>query len=313
MKTRILRVVWLISVFWLALIFYGGTLGTAKGELLLNIEAFGWPSFIGLLICYFSTGSFLWPKEISNDSPIPQMISDITTLPEHKKSKSVEDNFLENIERSKSLVATELESSRNALEEQWKNKHFDNLQRITKLQDLIKKSDVIESCLFLVKETYHWNSWIENQQGQWHYPEWISNRLVRPSFKKGDTIKLESYNPILDEILSDDASLQTAFAFKSDGDEIAQYLYLKSDFEGAKFGRLLIKVNEELVLDVSVSNDIDDEYYIWHYRYGEIHFAKLGNWISKIVNLQEEFKGQEELERTAQYLKAQEHKINKFS
>ena len=99
MKTRILRVVWLISVFWLALIFYGGTLGTAKGELLLNIEAFGWPSFIGLLICYFSTGSFLWPKEISNDSPIPQMISDITTLPEHKKSKSVEDNFLENIER----------------------------------------------------------------------------------------------------------------------------------------------------------------------------------------------------------------------
>jgi hypothetical protein len=63
MKIRILKVIWVISIIWLLLIIYGGTLGTANGQLIINLITFGWISLIGLLSCYFVTGSFLYPQK----------------------------------------------------------------------------------------------------------------------------------------------------------------------------------------------------------------------------------------------------------
>jgi hypothetical protein len=313
MKTRFLRIVWMISACWLALIIYGGTLGTAKEDFFLNLAVFGSPAFIGLLLCYLLTGSFLWPKNIADESPISKPESVDLTVPVFKEPSSVEDDFLANIERSKRLIATELESSRKALEVEWKNRHQDELQKVEKLEEVIKKSNVIESSLYIAKETYHWRSWINNQHGQWQFPDWITNRVLPTNTEDGESITLESFATIIGKSIKQEFTLKTAFAFKDGKDEIAQYLYSTSTSHGGNYGRLLIKLNQELVLDAFVTQDIGDQYDNWHFSYGGINFGKIGNWMSSIVNLEEEFLGQNRLDKTTKELKAQENKINNFS
>lgn len=302
-----------MSSCWLALIIYGGTLGTAQGELKLNLLAFGWPALVGLLICYFVTGSFAWPKDVRDSNVLTDLTTKEMTTTDFKPTNSAEEEFLANIERSKRIISSELETSRKAIEAQWKNQFNDDLQRVKKLEELVKKSKVIESSLFIARETFHWHSWINNQKGKWNFPNWIAERILPTDAKKDEPITLESFASIISKNIEQEFSLETAFAFKDGIDEISQYIYSTSSFTGGKSGRLLIKVNKELVLDAYISHDIEDEYDQWHFRYSEIYFVKIGNWISSIVNLEEEFIGHSKLEKTTRELTAQEHKISNFT
>ena len=65
MKTRLLKVVWIVSLSWLELLVYGDTFGTAQGQLALNLIVFGWPSFLGLIGCYLLNSRIGWPRDKS--------------------------------------------------------------------------------------------------------------------------------------------------------------------------------------------------------------------------------------------------------
>lgn len=62
MQTRFLQVIYWLSVAWLAVLTYGWLFGTAStSDFMLNILAFGWPSLLGLLLCFIVNGRFLLP------------------------------------------------------------------------------------------------------------------------------------------------------------------------------------------------------------------------------------------------------------
>lgn len=314
MKIRLLRIIWIASFCWLALIVYGGTLGTAQGQLAINLMAFGWPALLGFVICYFITGSVEWPKESSEMPLQAQQTPEQSFKGVKPNDESVEVDFLDGLEKSRRLIAKELEASRLALEEKWKNQFSEDLKKVEKTEELIRKSNVVESCLSIAKQTYHWQSWIKNQNENWHFPNWISNRLLPINEERSSSITLESYSALLGEMITErNTSLQTAFGFRDGENEIRQYLYSTSDFDGTYFGRLLVKLNDELMLDVSVSRDLDDEYDEWRFGGGQIHVAKIGNWMSSILNLEEEFKGHDLLEETERKLRTHTHKINNLS
>lgn len=64
MTTRFLQVVYWLSVLWLGLLTGGWLFGTATfSDWVLNIIAFGWPSWLGLLICFIVGGRFLLPPK----------------------------------------------------------------------------------------------------------------------------------------------------------------------------------------------------------------------------------------------------------
>lgn len=299
MFNRFIKALWLLSIGGICLI----VLNEIFGVRLYEIDA-GLVPLAGLLVIYFATGSLKWPRDLHTEKPFIKLEDDLVHSVNATNTKSAEDDFLHSLEQSRRLIAKELEASRLALEEKWKNQFSEDLQKVEKTEELIRKSNVVESCLSIAKKTYHWQSWIKNQNGNWHFPNWIENRLLTINEERNSSITLESYSALLGGMFTErNTSLQTGFGFRDGENEICQYLYSTSDFDGTYFGRLLVKLNDELVLDVSVSRDLDHEYDEWRFGWGQIHVAKIGNWMSSILNLEEEFKGHDLLEKTEQKLR----------
>lgn len=314
MKTRLLRIIWTISLCWLLLIIYGGTFGTAQGQLFINLLAIGWPAFVGLLVCFLFTGSFFWPTELKNESAQSTFIKSPPEFDEPPKTEDPEAIFLESVKKSKALVASQLENARLKLETQWNEEHGRELEKIEQMTRLVKKSNVIECCLRLASETFHWNSWTHNQKGRWNHPSWLADRLLTIDIEKGSPRKLETFSSILGTTyVESETSLETAFGFKDGNDEIKQFIYSTGSFDASKFGRLLVEVNGTLVLDAPITNRVEDEYSDWHYYSQDLNVVKPGSWITSVVNLYEEFQGQKEIERTQHKLAAQQFTIQKNS
>ena len=310
-KNKIASIIWISSSLYLGLVLIFGVTGPDKHNLISTVFQAGWPSFIGYAISFALTGSITCPefepkKVAEKTTPLLDSNNDAPL------KSDPEQEFLEGVKRSKELVASQLENARKKLEAEWENKHAEDLQKVEQKVRLVRQSKVIECCLRIARDTYHWGSWSKNAKGSWNHPDWLGDRLISISVERGSSITLETYNSIMGTTHTETkTSLETAFGFKDGQDEIRQFLYSTGYFDGTCFGRLIVQVNEEVVLDASVSRNIEDEYDEWRYYSGELHTVKPGGWISSIVNLHEEFRGQRELEETQQRLAAQEFSIRK--
>jgi len=312
MKTRLLRIVWIVSLSWLGLLIYGGTFGTAQGQLTLNLIVFGWPAFFGLIGCYVLNGALGWPQDKNTPNQITKEL--IPEVPVTDSPRESEEDFLYEIEKSKNALKRNLEDSKNRMLEKWRLESSDDLERIEKTKEIILRSEVIPSALKIIKETYHWSSWINNQNGEWKYDDWIFERVKLPVNQRGDELALPELMPSTGEINESTYKLESCFGFIDENRKhitLFIYKYISSYLNG--LGRLLIKVDGQLVIDIKVHQD-SEEYSKWNcYNstfYDSIEFCKPDIWISSIVNLGIEFDGQHEIARAKEQIEIEKHQIN---
>jgi hypothetical protein len=307
-KIRLLRIVWIVCLSWLGLLIYGGTFGTAQGELTLNLIVFGWPAFLGLICCYVLNGGIGWPqnKQMAIERQ-PQSL--VENLKESKKLEPEED-FLNQISKSKNALKQSLEDSKNRMIQKWKQENNDELNKLEKSKEVIGKSEVIAAVLRIIKQTYHWNSWIINQEGRWKPDEWIRQRVKFPIEQRGHELSLPHLIPSTGETDTSNYKLETCFGFIDENQkQISFFIYKYDNSYMSSSGRLLIKVDDQLVLDIDVSQDNDDDYSIWRW-YGNIEFCKPDIWISSIVNLSTEFEGQLKITQAKEQIEIEKYQIN---
>jgi hypothetical protein len=88
-------------------------------------------------------------------------------------------------------------------------------------------------------------------------------------------------------------------------------LYKTSKNEGVSYGVVQVEVDGELALEFEVSNGLDAENYSWGVD-GEPSFASIGQWISLILNLNEELKGSLKLKHQSEVNDAILHKLSRY-
>lgn len=307
MKIRLLRLVWIVSLSWLALLVYGGTFGTAQGELTLNLIVFGWPAFLGLICCYVLNGGIGWPqdKQTVVEQQPESLVQTLLNIPIVEPKQ----HFLNQVEKSRKALQQSLENSKNQMLKQWEKENNSDLKKLEKIKEVIRESGVISSASNIIKKTYLWNSWITNQGDQWKPDEWIYERVKFPIEKRHQELLLPDFFPNTGETISTAYKLESCFGFIDENkNHITLFIYeLISNYIDGR-GRLLIKVDNQLVLDVEAYRD-DKQYDLWR-GFSEINFCKPDIWISSIINLSTEFDGQYEISQTKYKIEYEKHQIN---
>ena len=167
--------------------------------------------------------------------------------------------------------------------------HADELERIKDIEEVIKDSRVVESILEIFKETWSWQPMVNNQKFPWSYPSWILDRIKEPSNHKHAKKNIPKFHHGHGELVCE-GILQAAFRFFDEELDVEMSLYKTSKNEGVSYGVVQVEVDGELALEFEVSNGLDAENYSWGVD-GEPSFASIGQWISLILNLNEELKG----------------------
>jgi hypothetical protein len=316
MKTRLLRIVWIASVLWLGLLVLiaisnfndAWNKESLFSDLVPKLIEIGWPAVVGLICCYVLNGEIGWPQyktigiEKEPQSSNENLINSPTRMPEEE--------FLNHIEKSKNVLKQSLEDSKNRMLQQWRHESIGDLKKVEKIKEIIHKSEVVTATLHIIKQTYHWNSWINNQEGRWNPNDWIRERIKFPIEQRGHELSLPHLIPSTGETDASDYKLETCFGFIDENHkQISFFIYKYDSSYISSSGRLLIKVDDQLVLDIDVSQDNDDDYSIWRW-YGNIEFCKPDVWISSIVNLSTEFEGHAEIEKAIAQIKIEKHQIS---
>lgn len=308
MKIRFLRIVWVLSVLWLCLILFGGTFGTAKDELLLNLIVFGWPAGLGLLVCYFVGGSFMWPDEEGSDAESVRPIRTIELDPtraDARNDPSPESRFLKTLEKSRLSVMEELSNERQKMLDDWNAKYGDDLEKFEQAKLTIRASEVIDALLKVIDKSESWNLYLDCDLKDELIPQWIASRLTHIDTSQKERHEFVSFNQHKpDGIEKEIGTLDDCLALKIDDLFVEYYVYkLPEDSNYTKHGRAQLFVNSECVLEISLREPVGQFRWDWGY---EIFVASPGSWISSILNLSEEFQGQAHIEEQAIRLKEKE-------
>jgi len=315
MKTRLLRIVWIASVFWLGFLFFIATFTNAwsnkplLSDLIPHLIEIGWPAVVGLICCYVLNGEIGWPQyktihiEKKPQSSVENSINNPTLKPEEE--------FLNHIEKSKNALKQSLEDSKNKMLQQWRHESINDLNKVEKIKEVIHKSEVIPSALNIIRKTYHWDSWIPNQEGRWQPDEWIIGRLKFPIESRGQEIQLSDLMPGSWTTYQATYKLETSFGFIDENKKhITLLLYKRDASYDDSYGRLLVKVEGQLMLDIGVYQK-EAEYDNWLFsNFESIEFATPDVWFSSVVNLSTEFEGHAEIEKAQAQIKIEKHQIS---
>lgn len=241
---------------------------------------------MGLIYCYVEYGGIGWPLK-----------------------REPKEEFINQIEKSKKVLKQNLENSKNKMLKQWEKENNSDLKKLEKMKEVIRESRVIPSALNIIKKTYLWNSWVTEQGSIWKPDDWICDRVKFPFEQRHQELLLPEFIPSSGETKETAYKLESYFGFIDDNtNHITLYIYeLISSYLDAR-GRLLIKVDNQLVLDIEVYRD-DKQYNLWN-GFSQIEFCKPDIWISSIVNLSTEFDGQQEISQTKYQIELEKHQIN---
>lgn len=264
---------------------------------------------MGLICCYVLNGEIGWPqyKNIHIEKNFQSSGENLINSPMLKP----EEEFLNHIEKSKNVLKQSLEDSKNRMLQQWRHESIDDLNKVEKIKEVIRKSEVIPSALNIIRKTYHWDSWIPNQEERWKPDEWIIGRLKFPIESRGQEIQLSDLMPGSWTTYQATYKLETCFGFIDENKKhITLLLYKRDASYYDSYGRLLVKVDGQLMLDIGVYQK-EAEYDNWLFsNFESIEFATPDVWFSSVVNLSTEFEGYAEIEKVKAQIKIEKHEIS---
>ena len=173
---------------------------------------------------------------------------------------SVEDDLLNSIKQFRENQETVREKFLEKSDENLASVH----QKIERAEDFISKSGINESIPNIIKHIWHWASWSEKESFE-EYAAFKVKNIVGE--KKGTN----------EWVLNFDYGI-TRFQF--------EFKEQKSCYEDeSQYSDISLSVNDEKVLEVSCSSNLDRSYDSWDYL--SVKSLVIGDWVSSVVEMDE--------------------------
>lgn len=215
-----------------------------------------------------------------------------------KQAKSEKQSYLSLQKKSLEALRKQLRSKEKELEESWAQSNAEKIKLIQERFSLVSKTGVLKDICYILKETWHWKSWSENEQSDWNFSEYISQFVFNTSYESGRKKNFESYlGHGFNEIHISEGELQTSIGIKEPNIELLLYSTGFSHYDREnEFGEIEVLKDGNLVLEFScIRTTYEDDYDEWESN--TISYATDLDWIQSVKEFKEHLIHQKNLEK----------------